>query len=164
MTAFTGCSEDYCWSTKETFVWLVNLICDFIGQSAKIDSKSGKEPEVWRRRLTFSLIQIDSLFVQKGARLNGNCFVSRKHRLVLNFCGRCLVLKREIVASDRWINSESNPTVFSATKPARRGGKFHLSRNVRHYYQSFQHRNKLLLNKVSCCTMKTCDFSRSDHI
>ena len=65
MTAFTGCSEDYCWSTKETFVWLVNLICDLIGQSAKIDSKSGKEREVWRRRLTFSLIQVDSLFVKK---------------------------------------------------------------------------------------------------
>ena len=63
---------------------MVNLICDFIGQSVKSDSKSGKEREgerqLWRRRLTFSLIQIDSLFVQEGAGLNGNCFVSRKHR------------------------------------------------------------------------------------
>ena len=65
---------------------------------------------------------------------------------------------------DQSIRSESYPTVFSATKPARRGGKFHLARNVRHDYQSFQHRNELLLNKVSCCTMKTCDFSRSDDI
>ena len=32
-------------TTKETFVWLINLICDFIGQSAKSDSKSGKERE-----------------------------------------------------------------------------------------------------------------------
>ena len=59
---------------------MVNLICVFIGQSAKSDSKSGKEREgemqLWRRRLTFSLIQIDSMFVQRGTRLNGNCFVS----------------------------------------------------------------------------------------
>ena len=75
---------------------MVTLICDFIGQSAKSDFYSGKEREgkrqLWRSRLTFSLIQIDSLFVQKGTRLNGNCFVSRKHRLVLTFCGRGLVL------------------------------------------------------------------------
>ena len=92
-------------------------ICDFIGQSAKSDSKGGKEHEgerqLWRRRLTFSLIQIDSLFGQKGTRLNGDCFVSRKHRLVLTFCGRCLVLKREIVASDRRIN----PTAVSQNLP-----------------------------------------------
>ena len=96
---------------------MVNLICDFIGQSAKSDSKSGKEREgerqLWMRRLTFSLIQIDSPFVQKGTHLNGNCFVSQKHRLVLTFCGRCLVLKREIVASDRGIN----PTAVSQNLP-----------------------------------------------
>ena len=75
---------------------MVNLIRDFIGQSVESDSKSGKEREgerqLWRRRLTFSLIQIDSVFVQEGPGLNGNCFVSRKHRLVLTFCGRGLVL------------------------------------------------------------------------
>ena len=75
---------------------MVNLICDFIGQSVKSDSKSGKEREgerqLWRRRLTFSLIQIDSLFVQEGPGLNGNCLVSRKHRLVLTFWGRGFVL------------------------------------------------------------------------
>ena len=96
---------------------MVNLICVFIGQSTKSDSKSGKEREgerqLWRRPLTFSLIQIDSLFVQKGTRLNGNCFVSRKHRLVLTFCGRCFVLKREIVASYRRIN----PTAVSQNLP-----------------------------------------------
>ena len=59
---------------------------------------------------------------------------------------------------------ESKPTMFGAAKPARHGGKFRLSRTVRHYYRSFQHRNELLLNKVSCCTMKTCDFYRSDDI
>ena len=59
---------------------------------------------------------------------------------------------------------ESKPTVFGAAKPARHGGKFRLSRTVGHYYRSFQHRNELLLNKVSCCTMKTCDFYRSDDI
>ena len=66
---------------------MVNLICDLIGQCVKSDSKSGKgregERQLWRRRLTFSLIQIDSLFVQEGSGLNENCFVSRKHRLVL---------------------------------------------------------------------------------
>ena len=96
---------------------MVNLICDFIGQSAKSDSKRGKEREgerqLWRRRLILSLIQIDILFVQKGTRLNGNCFVCRKHRLVLTFCGRCLVLKKEIVASDRRIN----PTAVSQNLP-----------------------------------------------
>ena len=75
---------------------MVNPICNFIGQSVKSDSKSGKEREgerqLWRRRLTFSLIQIDSLFVQEGPGLNGNCLVSRKHRLVLTFCGRGFVL------------------------------------------------------------------------
>ena len=59
---------------------------------------------------------------------------------------------------------ESKPTVFGAAKPARHGGKFRLSWTVGHYYRSFQHRNELLLNKVSCCTMKTCDFYRSDDI
>ena len=60
---------------------------------------------------------------------------------------------------------ESKPTVFGAgTEPTRRGGKVRLSRTVRHYYRSFQHRNELLLNKVSCCTMKTYDFYRSDDI
>ena len=145
---------------------MVNLIFDFIGQFPKSDSKSGEEREgerqLWRRRLTFCLIQIDSLFVQKGTRLNGNCFVSRKHRLVLTFCGRCFVLKWEIVASDRRIN----PTAVSQNLP------FSAQRNPRDVeenfafqemsvisvYQSFQHRSELLLNKVSCCTMKTCDF------
>ena len=56
------------------------------------------------------------------------------------------------------------PTVFGAAKPARHWGKFRLSRTVGHYYRSFQHRNELLLNKVSCFTMKTCDFYRSDDI
>ena len=110
-------AENLCSITKETFFWLVNLICDFIGQSAKSDSKNGKEREgerqLWRRRLTFSLIHIDSLFVQKETCLNGNCFVSRKHRLVLTFCGRCLVSRREIVASDRRIN----PTAVSQNLP-----------------------------------------------
>ena len=34
------CSFCGCLQTKETFVWLVNLICDFIGQSVKSDSFS----------------------------------------------------------------------------------------------------------------------------
>ena len=59
---------------------------------------------------------------------------------------------------------ESKPTVFGAAKPTRRGGKFRNCWTVRHYYRSFQHRNELLLNKVSCFTMKTCDFYRSDDI
>ena len=50
------------------------------------------ERQLWRRRLTLSLIQIDSLFVQEGPGLNGNCLVSRKHRMVLTFCGRGFVL------------------------------------------------------------------------
>ena len=70
---------------------MVNLICDCIGQSVKSDSKSGKERDgerqLWRRLLTFSLILIDSVFVQEGPCLSGNCFVSRKHRLVLTFFG-----------------------------------------------------------------------------
>ena len=57
---------------------------------------------------------------------------------------------------------ESKPTVFGTVKPGRHGGKFRLSWTVRHCYRSFQHRNKLLLNKVSCFTKKTCDFYRSD--
>ena len=147
MPAFTGCSEDYCWSTKETFVWLVNLICDFIGQSAKIDSKSGKECEVWRRRLTFSLIQIDSLFVQKGARLNGNCFVSRKHRLVLNFCGRCLVLKREIVASDRRINSTAVSQTLQCSA----------QRNPRDVEENFAFQEmSVIINRVFSTGMNYC--------
>ena len=76
---------------------MVNLICDFIGQSVKSDSKSGKEREgerqLWRRRLTISLIQIDSVFVQEGPGLNGNCFISRKHRLVLTFLAEALYYK-----------------------------------------------------------------------
>ena len=59
---------------------------------------------------------------------------------------------------------ESKTTVFGAAKPARHGGKFRLSRTVGHYYRIFQHRNELPLNKVSCCTMKTCDLYRSDDI
>ena len=50
------------------------------------------ERQLWRRRLTLSLIQIDSLFVQEGPGLNGNCFVSRKHRLVLTVFGKGFVL------------------------------------------------------------------------
>ena len=60
--------------------------------------------------------------------------------------------------------SQSKCNVFGALKPARRGGKFRLSRTLRHYYQGFQHRDELLLNKVSCCTMKTCDFKRTQCI
>ena len=99
---------------------MVNLICDFIGHFAKSDSKSGKEREgerqLWRRQLTFSFIQIDNLFVQKGTRLNGNCIVFQKHRLILTFCSRCFILKREIVASDRRINptAVSQNLLFSA--------------------------------------------------
>ena len=44
---------------------MVNLTCDFIGQSVKSYSKGGKEQEgerqLWRRQLTFSLIQIDGV-------------------------------------------------------------------------------------------------------
>ena len=123
---------------KDTFVWLVNLICDFIGQSAKSDSKSRKkrkgERQLWRRRSTFSLIQIDSLFLQKRYLL----FVVE----ALYYKGKSW---RVIDGSIH--PSESKPTVFGATKSARRGGKFRLSRNVCHYYQSFQHWNGLLLIK-----------------
>ena len=157
--------------TKETFVWLVNLICDFIGQSVKSDSKSGKEQEgerqLWRRRWTFSLIQIDSVFVQEGPGLNGNCFVSRKHiDWYLLFLAEASYYKGKSwrVIDGSIQPGESKPTVFGAAKPARHGGKFRLSRGVGHYYRSFQHGNELLLNKVSYCTMKTCDFYRSDDI
>ena len=75
---------------------MVNLIRDFSGHSVESDSKSGKEREgerqLWRRRLTFSLIQIDSVFVQEGPGLNGNCFVPRKHRLVFTIFVRGFLL------------------------------------------------------------------------
>ena len=63
--------------------------------------------------------------------------------------------------------SESKRTVFGATEPARHGRKFHLPRTDRHFYQSFQHRNELLLNKGLIFTVfsticsevsKTCEF------
>lgn len=57
--------------------------------------------------------------------------------------------------------SESKRTVFGASVPARRGGKFHFPSTDRHFYRSFQHRNELLLNKGLIFTVFSKIYSAS---